>query len=69
MVPSWQYGHLGMKAKRGFADWKQRSKPQHQSVSFIFFISIARRIARSFNSQELTKSLLRHLFKGDLPKI
>lgn len=68
MVPAWQYGHLGMQVRRGFADWTQCSDPQHQPVSFICFISIVRSIARSFNSQELTKSLLRHLFKDDSPK-
>lgn len=69
MVPAWQYGYLGMKARRGSADWKQCSHPQHHPVSFICFISIARSIARSFNSQELSKSFLKHLFKGDSQKI
>lgn len=71
MVPAWQYGHLGMKARRGSGskDWKQCSNPQHQPVAFICFISIARSMARSFNNQDITKSLLRHLFKDDSPKI
>lgn len=68
MVPAGQHGHLGMQVRRGFADWTQCSDPQHQPVSFICFISIVRSTARSFNSQELTKSLLRHLFKDDSPK-
>lgn len=69
MMPAWQYGHLCTKARRGSTDWKQCSNSQHQLVSFICFISVAKGIARSFNRQEITKFSLRHLFKSDSPKI
>lgn len=57
-------------------EWRQGEDPltgssaqMHQPVSFICFISVARSIARSFNRQEITKSLLRHILKSDSPRI